>query len=694
MTTSATSRINDTRQTSAPVSGRSEGRSGGRATRGMAHIAGLDGLRALAIAAVLVFHLNASWLPGGFLGVDVFFVVSGFLITSLLVHEHRRTGRIAFSQFWLRRARRLVPALVLCVVTSVLIARTVSGDLLVGIGRQILGALTFSTNWVEITAGSSYFDQTAPQLFMNFWSLAVEEQFYLVWPIVTLGLLAVASSRVRVVTAVAIGAVSSLLMALLFNPVGDSTRVYYGTDTHVMGLMIGAAIAFAWASPKLALRIAPSQWGPVGRGAVPLAALVLLALVFRLDESNPFTFRGGIVLACLATGVLVLGLIDRHPGRATTWQSIASHPAAEWVGQRSYSLYLWHWPVILIIVIDHPAAPGTIDHLLTRLWCVVVTLALADLSYRFVETPFRRHGFRAVGSRVLVTVGRSSRRVRQVVAAGVAITAMLTVAVLVTAPDQSQTAMLLEQNEAAAAAGSVGGSVGGSATGASVVSPLLPAHVPSSPWALLPGSTRPDAGAAPTPSAAPAPAPGKIIDPADAKASFTMPAGTEIDAYGDSIMVGSLGALRYYFDGIRIDAKSNRRWSDGLAQVKARGDGNRRAVVLAFGTNWGVDADQVRATLDALGPDRMVVLVNIMGPMSRVDKDNAALAAIAAERPNVEVADWASAVRAHPDQLQSDGIHPSLTGAHLFSKTVRQAFADLSQQNTGQKVTLKDLPIP
>ena len=697
MTTSATSKTNDTRQSGAPA-GQGSAR---RVSRGMAHIAGLDGLRALAIVAVLVFHLNASWLPGGFLGVDVFFVVSGFLITSLLVHEHRRTGRIAFSQFWLRRARRLVPALVLCVITSVLIARLVSGDLLVGIGRQILGALTFSTNWVEITAGSSYFDQTAPQLFMNFWSLAVEEQFYLLWPLVTVGLLAVASSRVRVVSALAFGAVSSLLMALLFDPVGDSTRAYYGTDTHLMGLMIGAAIAFAWASPSMALRIAPSQWGLAGRVAVPLAAVVLLALVFRLDESNPFTFRGGILLACLATGVLVLGLLDRHPTARrgpTAWQSLASNPVAVWIGQRSYSLYLWHWPVILIIAIDHPAAPGTIDHLLTRLWCVVVILALADLTYRFVETPFRRDGFTAVGARVLVTIGRSSRRVRQAVAATVAITAVLTVVVLVTAPDQSQTAVLLEQNEAEAAAGAIGspaaGGEAGLGMGPGTVSPLLATVAPSSPWALRPGSPSPAAGAAPTPSAPPAPAAGKRVDAADAKASFTMPAGTEIDAYGDSIMVGSLGALRYYFDGIRIDAKSNRRWSDGLAQVKAQADGNRRAVVLAFGTNWGVDADQTRATLDVLGPDRMVVLVNIMGPMSRIEKDNETLAAIAAERPNVEVADWASAVRAHPDQLQSDRIHPSLTGAHLFAKTVRQAFADLSQQNTGQPVTLKDLPIP
>ncbi len=231
-------------------------------------IAGLDGLRALAIVGVLVYHLDAAWLPGGFLGVDVFFVVSGFLITTLLVREHRRTGRVALSQFWVRRARRLLPALVLCVVTSVLIARIVSADLLVEVGRQMFGALTFSTNWLEITAGSSYFDQTAPQLFMNFWSLAVEEQFYIVWPLVTIGLLAL-SSRVRVGAALSIGFVSALLMALLYVPETDATRVYYGTDTHLVGLMVGAGLAFAWASPRLALFVTPSRWGRFGWIAGP-----------------------------------------------------------------------------------------------------------------------------------------------------------------------------------------------------------------------------------------------------------------------------------------------------------------------------------------------------------------------------------------------------------------------------------------
>ncbi|GAA5024804.1 hypothetical protein GCM10023258_17160 [Terrabacter aeriphilus] len=659
MTTSAISRAAGTGQTAHPATEAVPETPHARPRR----IEGLDGLRALAIAGVLVYHLNASWLPGGFLGVDVFFVVSGFLITTLLVREHQRTGRVALSQFWVRRARRLLPALVLCVVSSVLIARLVSEDLLVSIGRQMVGALTFSTNWLEITAGSSYFDQTAPQLFMNFWSLAVEEQFYLLWPLATLALLAV-SSRVRVGVAVAVGLASSLLMALVFSPGLDATRVYYGTDTHLMGLMAGAALAFAWTHPTLALRVAPSRWGRWGAYAVPLSGVVLLALMVGLDEQSSLTFRGGIVLASVASAVLVMGLVEHRPDGPTALQRVLRHPAATWVGQRSYSIYLWHWPVILLVALDNPSAPGTTSHLLTRLWCVLVTLALADLTFRFVETPFRERGFRGVALGLAGRVRGLTRRTKQVVAAGVVGLAVVTTVIVLTAPDQTETARMLAANEAAAQ------------------EPADPA--PGRPVGTTPS---PSASAAGTTGAAGAGA-------ASALKTFTMPSGPEIDAYGDSIMVGSLQALRYYFPGIRIDAKSNRRWSDGLAEVSARGAANRRAVVLAFGTNAGVDEERVKQVLDVLGPQRMVVLVNIMGPFARVDSDNTTLELVAKGRPNVVVADWADAIRAHPDQVQSDRVHPTIRGAHLFSKTVRQALADLSQRSTGRAVVLKDLPIP
>jgi lysophospholipase L1-like esterase len=259
---------------------------------------------------------------------------------------------------------------------------------------------------------------------------------------------------------------------------------------------------------------------------------------------------------------------------------------------------------------------------------------------------------------------------RRVVAALVAVVALVVTGIVVTAPDQSQTARMLAANEAAAAA-----------------------DEPSAAQSASPRSSGPASGG--SPSALPGPAAsGASAAPTAKNATFTMPAGKDIDAYGDSIMVGSLAALRYYFPGIRIDAKSNRRWSDAVTEVTARGDVNRRAIVLAFGTNAGVDKEGVKKVLDELGPNRMIVLVNVMGPFSRIGRDNAAIEEIARGRANVAIADWASAVRAHPEQVQSDRIHPTIKGAHLFSKTVRAALAELSERNTGTPVVLKDLPIP
>ncbi|MEI2777559.1 MAG: acyltransferase family protein [Tetrasphaera sp.] len=606
-------------------------------------LAGLDGLRAVAIAAVLIFHLNPAWLPGGFLGVDIFFVVSGFLITTLLVRERARTGRVDLSAFWTRRARRLLPALIACVGASVLLARLVETDLLVGIGRQILGALTFSTNWVEIAAGSDYFHSTTPQLFMNLWSLAVEEQFYLIWPLLSLALLGyVHSPRARAAIAAGAGVASTALMALRFDPDAGATRVYYGTDTHLMGLMFGAALAFAYAGPDRLL-LDGAAFQRVRRPLTVALAGQLALLLWFADEASAWTFRGGLALACLVTTGLVALAVT---GQGSLPRAL-DLPPLRWIGERSYGIYLWHWPVILVVSQDIRTTPGADGYLGSRLWCVLVTLAIADLSYRFVETPIRRDGFRAVARRVRDAAPLGRVRPATVVVAGLAIWAVAVAAVAATAPAQTSTQRMIDANATAAAAG---------------------------------GASRPrSTGAGGS---------GSVTQ------NWTMPTGKEIDLYGDSMAVGSVPALKYYFPGIRIDAKSNRRWGDALAAVTASGSNIRRAVVLSFGTNAGVDAAQLGAILDRLGPQRMVVLVNLHLNMARTSGDNAALAAAAASRPNVILADWNAAVTADPGQLQPDGIHPSLTGQHLYASTIRQAFADLSQRHTGIAVVLKPKPIP
>ena len=632
-------------------------------TRTTGRLDGLDGLRALAIAAVVVYHLDPAWLPGGFLGVDVFFVVSGFLITTLLQREALAHDRIAFGRFWTRRARRLVPALVACVVVSTVAARVAHHDLVVHIDRQLFGALTFSTNWVETLAGSSYFDRTAPQLFMNFWSLAVEEQFYLVWPLVVAALLTTTLVRRRRTTvglafSLGVALLSTGLMAVLYVPGDDATRVYYGTDTHVMGLMLGAALAFAWASP-LRLRYA-STWLAWRRPATGVALAVLGVLMWVLREDSTLTFRGGLALACVATVVLVAALLpvrdlagggahtDLAPEPDSRWRTAMSAEPMTWIGRRSYGIYLWHWPVIVIVGQEMRTAPGTFQYVVTAIWCVIVTIALSDLSYRFVEAPVRVWGFRECARMVWGAVRFGSSWVPRVaVAAGVALVVAALV-VVVTAPTRSDTEQLIADNAAAQA-------------------------------------TAP----APAPSAVPTPA---AVGPAQ---DWSMPTGDQIDVFGDSLIATTKGAIDYYFPGVRQDAKSNRRWSDGLAAVTARGVDTRRAVVLAFGTNAGVTEATVVQTLDALGPDRMVVLVNLYDPHSTfIDESNATLSRVASTRPNVVVADWNAAIRANLGLLQSDKVHPGIPGAHLFAKTVRSAMAELSTRHTGQTVVLKELKGP
>ncbi|TRW43558.1 acyltransferase family protein [Georgenia yuyongxinii] len=599
-------------------------------------IEGLDGLRAIAVAAVLVFHLRPASLPGGYLGVDMFFVVSGFLITTLLLRELATRHRIDLPKFWLRRARRLLPALVTVVVTTVPLAWLAERDLLVGVARQTLGALTFSSNWLEVAAGSSYFTATSPQLFVNFWSLAVEEQFYLLWPLALVVIVAaVPPARSRAMVALGVGAGSAVLMAVLHEPGQDATRVYYGTDTHLFGLMLGAALAFAWAAPG---------GGPVGtarwrrwRGPSTLVALGgLLALMLTLDQGATWTFRGGIVLAAVFTALLVAALL----GPAGPFQRFLRARPLEWLGQRSYAVYLWHWPVILIVGELVPTAQDSAGHWLVRGAALTITLALAAVSFRLVEQPVRSLGFRGTWSRAraALTSRLPGRRVlARIVTGAAALAVVATVAAVAVAPERSRTH---EQ--------------------------------------LLAGQERVEESAERAEVVTPSPA-----------TDFSMPTGEEITGFGDSIVVTSADGLEVRFPGLMLDAVSNRQWPDAETAVRDRlADGTvRRAVFLDFGTNAGVkDEALVRRVLDALGSDRLIVVVNLYGGSYWVPEANATLAGIVAGYPNAIVADWHGAISAHPELLQSDGIHPDLDGAYLYADVVAGAFAELSERLTGVPV--------
>ncbi|OMH34268.1 acyltransferase family protein [Tersicoccus sp. Bi-70] len=639
------------------------------------HIGGLDGLRALAVVAVLLYHLSPTLLPGGYLGVDVFFVVSGFLITSLLIRERERTGRVALGRFWLRRARRLLPALAVVVAVSVAIGFLVGRDLLVGIGRQTLGALTFSNNWLEIAAGSSYFAHTSPQLFVNFWSLAVEEQFYLLWPFLFLVLVALPvrwSTRAWIAAGGAF--VSALLMAVLVTPGADATRVYYGTDTHAFGLLLGVSLAFGWAGGR-GLDLSRALWR---RRRVPIStgALVLLfGATALIGPDGAFAYRGGILLTCLITTVLVLTLLE---GTSPVQRVLDSRPVA-WIGERSYGIYLWHWPALVIADALVPTAVGAPEWWTVRILALVVTVVVSALSYRWIELPIRRDGFRAAGRAIAgaVTPGGRSMTAPRAAAAVAGLVVLFAVLGVITAPAKSAVQATIEQNQSLVTDTA---STTPASPGASPVPPGTPRPTTSAAPSAAPSPAAPSAPSSPPPSA-PVAAP-----PGDGGPAMAYPAGQDIIAIGDSLVVTSADGLKDRFPGLAFDARSNRQWPDGVAAVDARLAAGTlpRAVILHFGTNAGVpDPGVVRQVLDKLGPDRMVVLVNLYGASPFVPEANRAFADLAQGRRNVIVADWNRAAAGRVDLLQPDQIHPGILGAHLYADTVKQAFHDLAVRTGG-----------
>jgi peptidoglycan/LPS O-acetylase OafA/YrhL len=356
--------------------------------RPTAYVPGLDGVRALAVAAVVGYHLGVPALGGGLLGVGVFFTLSGFLITGVLVAGWERTRTVGLGRFYVHRARRLLPAVVVVLVVvsfvSVVTHPDAAGERL----TESVAALLYVSNWKTISDGESYFQRfSGPGPFDHLWSLAVEEQFYVVWPVLMLGLLVVVRGRLRgVATLTTVLALASfVLLWLLAVPGFDNTRAYEGTDARAGGLLVGAAVALVWrrgALPPLPERKDRRALDAVGVGCL----VVVLALMTLTDEYSLSLYRGGLLLLSLATAGLVA--VVSHP-RSRLGRLLGVRPL-RWVGERSYGIYLWHLPVVALtgpdVLRGHHGLRGALQ--------LGLTLLLATLSWNLVEDPIRRRGFR------------------------------------------------------------------------------------------------------------------------------------------------------------------------------------------------------------------------------------------------------------------------------------------------------------
>ncbi|SDD09348.1 Peptidoglycan/LPS O-acetylase OafA/YrhL, contains acyltransferase and SGNH-hydrolase domains [Sanguibacter gelidistatuariae] len=669
-------------------------------------IHGLDSLRALAVLAVVTYHLAPGLLPGGFVGVDVFFVLSGFLITTLLVRERVQTGRVSLRRFWTRRARRLLPAMVTVVVACTATAGLLGGDVLVGIRSQVMGALTFASNWVYIAQGASYSSDLSPQLFANFWSLAVEEQFYLFWPLVLLAVFTIRRSRTAGLVVTGTFAVASAVwMAVRYDPLFDPSRVYFGTDTHLFGLMAGAffALWFAPRSPLVrdvagaaeVLDDAPRAERTGARWTAPLARLFavparrrgarlalgaasavgLVWLSFTLSVDAPSAYRGGLVLASLFTVGLIAFVVRSQP--LTRRCEVAP---LRWVGVRSYGLYLWHWPLLVLVSqvmgADHPGHGSP--------WLVVaVTLALtvaaAWASYRFIERPVMVRGIgtllRTAWDRVrrMALVAWAERRspartargrVRLAVAiAGTLLVVSSVTAAFVRAPEVSELEAEIERGAQAAADGQ---------TSAPVTVPTAPAADPT-----VPTGATPDA-----PPSAPA-----VTEPAPPTAGVAAaPAGDQVTVIGDSVTLISAASLQAALPGVYIDAEVSRQMSTApeVAAALSAGGALRPYVVLSLGTNSTVNERVMDAAIAAIGPDRTIVLVTGYGDRPWIGPTNDQMRSAAARFPNVVVADWQTTIAAHPESLGKDGVHPQASGQELYAQMLVAGLAQAQAHRSGQ----------
>ena len=351
------------------------------------YITGLDGIRAIAVIMVLSYHLKLSLFKSGFLGVTVFFVLSGYLITGILISEVEEEGTIDLKNFWLRRIRRLVPAVMSMAVVIIFVSAVVNRVIFTKGCKDFLASVLGFNNWWQIFNKVSYFEAAGvPSPFTHCWSLAIETQFYLIYPLILLGIYKLAKSRgegrakrglLFAGVTLLLALISVILMIVLFDPQKDASRVYYGTDTRAFSLLFGALLAILWEYRMVSRRLSASV--NMVLGSVSFA--VLLVMTIAINGSSNFWYRGGQFFGTILTVLMVYAV----SGRKTWLSRFLSNPVLKWIGDRSYSIYLWHYPIILLI------SKGIKASWWITLIEIVLSVVLAELSYRFIETPIR-HG--------------------------------------------------------------------------------------------------------------------------------------------------------------------------------------------------------------------------------------------------------------------------------------------------------------
>lgn len=576
----------------------------------------LDGLRAFAVLAVIFYHMHIPGFEGGLLGVTFFFVLSGYLITSLLFEEISRNNTIRLKRFWIRRIRRLMPAIILVLTCTSVACAFTNQDLLLKVRDDFLASLLWFSNWHYIVQDTSYFEALgSPSPLQHFWSLAIEEQFYLVWPLFILGTYKLKLSRERVSYIIlVIACASALLMAVLFDSNQDPSRVYYGTDTRAFSLMIGSYAAYIYPAflPKRRDIVGYVKDHPRIIFALGLSCLCLLGLALAfLEGTNPLVYWGGLFLLSIVSALLII--VVASP--VTPLMKFFAFKPFVWMGKRSYGMYLWHFPIIVLLT---PAAL-----LYNMPWWLVLgefalILGISHLSYEYVEDPIRKGLLGKIYARVKTASIGELRKYPKVILQAICalvLVAGCVVSLLVVAPmHTNELAARLEQEQQRA-------------------QELEQQRIEQEKAAAA-----------------------RRYDPV---------------WVGDSVSLAAVEDFQAAFPAGLINAQVSRQFSVGIEIVKQLKEEDRlgKTIVLALGTNGY--PQNLQEDLEQIGPDFEIYLLTIKAPVAHESKLNEAILQAAQDKPNVHVIDWHEYSLNHNEWFWNDATHLRPEGSKALVDFVR-----------------------
>ena len=625
------------------------------------YISGIDGIRSMAVLGVIFYHLLPNVMRGGYLGVPIFFVISGYLITDLLCQEWQANGSINIKQFYYRRMKRLYPALGALLVGSAFYITLFQRNLLNNLRGVVISSLLYVNNWWQIHQGFSYFDRFNNESpFTHLWSLAVEGQNYLLLPFLFLLLKRVVKKRSNSFIVLSLFALlSAVAMAIIFNISGNPTRVYYGTDTRIFSLWMGSALAFIWPSNHLKAQI-PKQATSVLNGAGIVALVSLLGAMFFLSDQHAFIYYGGLYLISILSAVLVA--VTAHPG--ASFNRWLTNPVFTYIGKRSYGIYLYQFPIMIFY-------EASVRNLAEHVWMhtfieFVLILGVSELSYRFIEEPLRKFDYSQT-----LTVMKSwvhapfltRDKVWQLPAAGISLIACFGI---LTAPtnqlnaDQAEFQKEIQQNQQIVEKTK-------KETPTKETTATTQSVQPNQPEQTVDSATEQEEKEIFSQNIE------DIAKKYDLSKKLVEEAQTkEFTLFGDSVALGTARNINEVFPKAVVDAAVGRQLYESLPLIQTLNEQGllKETVVIALGTNGSFTSAQFDELLSGLG-DRKIYFMNVRVPTQRWQNDvNEMLKEKAKQHHNITLIDWYDRSNKHDNWFRSDRVHPTVPGRIAYTKLV------------------------